>query len=162
MAEKFNKGSMVSMMRKPSQIKERWENYLKNSFKRFFYFIFSKIIIYVSGAWTLKEDLGILDYVMRNGTKWAKLARILKDRNEHQIKNRFFGLMAKFTLKPIIKIKREKQFLDQNLLLEAKKYFSEQRKEVLLILFFSFLIFFKDNGFLKFIHYIRQHKLLLF
>ena len=68
-----------------------------------------------------------MDYVLGYGTKWARLARILKDRNEHQIKNRFFGLMAGFMAKPIKRVKKEKQFLNQNLLLQAKMHFTTKK-----------------------------------
>lgn len=40
----YNKGSMVSMTRTSSQLKERWENTLKKSFKRFYFLNYFKII----------------------------------------------------------------------------------------------------------------------
>ena len=37
-AQLFNEGPMVTMIRTPAQIKERWENALKQNYKKFLIF----------------------------------------------------------------------------------------------------------------------------
>ena len=67
-----------------------------------------KIIIEYRGEWSLKEDLFILSFFEQNGSKWAKLSRNLQDRNEHNVKNRFFSLISKFLEMPIKIVKKKK------------------------------------------------------
>jgi len=63
-----------------------------------------------------------MNHVKINGTKWAQLAKVMEDRNDHQIKNRFFGLMCEFMSSPIKEIKRRKNYLKPELLEEAIVY----------------------------------------
>ena len=45
--------------------------------------------------WSFEEDIQLLKEFQKTPKKWAKISRNLVKRNEHQIKNRFIGLMAK-------------------------------------------------------------------
>ena len=80
-------------------------------------------MFFFRGEWNLYENLLILDFVKKNGTKWAQLSRILPDRNEHQLKNRFFGLLAKFLDESIKTIKKQRNYLNEGLLTQAENYF---------------------------------------
>ena len=77
----------------------------------------------LSGGWSKQEDLQILQFVLNNGTKWAKLSREMKNRTEHCVKNRFFGILAKYCLIPIKKIKKTLDYLNHGFLFEAIKYY---------------------------------------
>lgn len=112
---------MVSLIRRPAQLKERWQNTLKKSFKRLPLVLKLLILFSFRGDWTLEEDLSILQFVKANGTKWARLSRILDFRNEHTIKNRFFGLVSKHTTTPTKKVKESKNYLNSILLDEVIK-----------------------------------------
>ena len=64
-----------------------------------------------------------MQFVLNNGTKWAKLSREMKNRTEHCVKNRFFGILAKYCLIPIKKIKKTLDYLNHGFLFEAIKYY---------------------------------------
>ena len=46
----------------------------------------------------------------------------MKERTEHCLKNRFFGVMSKFSSIPIRKIKQDKSYLSKKLIEEALKF----------------------------------------
>lgn len=70
---------------------------------------------------------------MSIGTKWSRLAKSLKNRTEHAVKNRFFCLVGRKSSRPITQIKREKRYLESSLLeevlAEAVARVEERRKE---------------------------------
>lgn len=47
----------------------------------------------------------------------------MENRTEHCVKNRFFGILAKYCLIPIKKIKTSVDYLNANFLFEAIKYY---------------------------------------
>lgn len=47
----------------------------------------------------------------------------MENRTEHGVKNRFFGLLAKFCLIPIKKIKNEVNYLNTSFIHDAIKYY---------------------------------------
>lgn len=66
----------------------------------------------------MNEDLQILNFVMKNGTKWSRLTKILCNRTEHNLKNRFFSLLSIYFDMTIKKVKilinyRETQLLQK-------------------------------------------------
>lgn len=104
----------------PSQCAERWKNYLMKKYKKFFFYDFVIFITFNSrGEWTKEEDLKILSYVRKNGTKWSKLAKICPERTEHNVKNRFFSLLAKHFDSPILEIKERFNYTDPKTLTEV-------------------------------------------
>lgn len=118
-AAQFNEEMGIPHCKKASQCSERWKNVLANKCKKFvFNLSFTKIF---RGEWTKREDMTILDFVMKNGTKWSKLIRICPKRTEHNVKNRFFSLIAKHFDRPILKIKKSCNYLDLKVLEEVKQ-----------------------------------------
>lgn len=101
-----------------SQCCERWKNVLNKSCQRYpiayFLFIVYKFIILNlnSGNWTYEEDLRILTFAKYHGTRWSVLARKCPNRSEHNVKNRFFSLLAKYYNLQIAKIKKSINYLD--------------------------------------------------
>jgi len=73
------------------------------------------------GEWSLQEDLEILNFVLVNGFKWARIAKKIGGRTEHCIKNHFFGLISKYSSIPIRQIKQNKIYLNLNLIEETLK-----------------------------------------
>lgn len=70
---------------------------------------------------------------MKNGCKWAKISKLLVQRTEHVVKNRFFSLMALSTSVPIRRLKEEKLYLNQNLIIDSLAYhqdFIEQPRQI--------------------------------
>jgi hypothetical protein len=67
--------------RSPKQCRERWNNHLDPS--------------KVKGMWKREECLLMFEYVQEHGKKWASIVRLLKNRNEHSIKNKFNSLLKK-------------------------------------------------------------------
>lgn len=47
----------------------------------------------------------------------------MKNRTEHNVKNRFFGILGKYCLIPIKTIKKNFDYLNPNLILETIKYY---------------------------------------
>ena len=78
------------------------------------------------GEWELKEDLSILEFVHNHGSKWSILAKKLENRTEHSVKNRFFCLLSRNTSIPVVQIKQEKNYLDEDILVEMIKELKER------------------------------------
>ncbi|CAD8200528.1 unnamed protein product [Paramecium octaurelia] len=68
-------------IRTPKQIRERWMNYLNPDLNK--------------DQWMLKEDLIILNNVVKNGKKWSQISQQLNGRTENQVKNRYKSLIHK-------------------------------------------------------------------
>ncbi len=73
--------------------------------------------------WNLQEDLFILSFVKKNGSKWAKLSRHLQERNDHNVKNRFFALISEFLRMPIKFVKKNIDYLNEEVLRNAENFF---------------------------------------
>ena len=93
--------------------------YAKN-IKSFYFFNFLLNIFWIfRGEWTQEEDLHILTYVKENGSKWNQMAKICLERTEHNIKNRFFSLVANHFNTSIKKIKENYNYTDPNIIEEV-------------------------------------------
>ncbi|CAD8194786.1 unnamed protein product [Paramecium pentaurelia] len=68
-------------IRTPKQIRERWMNYLNPELNK--------------DQWMIKEDLIILNNVVKNGKKWSQISQQLNGRTENQVKNRYKSLIHK-------------------------------------------------------------------
>ncbi|CAD8189829.1 unnamed protein product [Paramecium octaurelia] len=68
-------------IRTPKQIRERWMNYLNPELNK--------------EQWLLKEDLIVLNSVVKNGKKWSQISQQLNGRTENQVKNRYKSLIHK-------------------------------------------------------------------
>ena len=80
------------------------------------------------GEWKKEEDLDILEFVSKNGTKWVRISEKLKYRTEHSVKNRFFSLISNFMEIPIKKIKKEVNYINKGLI-EMAIYFYKSNLE---------------------------------
>ena len=60
------------------------------------------------GEWSLEEDLYILEAIIENGKKWAKISKTLEGRTENAVKNRFITLVRHYNKVNNNKKKREK------------------------------------------------------
>lgn len=64
-----------------------------------------------------------MNFASKNeATKWSKLAKIIQDRTEHSLKNRFFTLLSIYSGIAIRKLKKEKAYLTTSLIEEAISY----------------------------------------
>ena len=77
-AEEFNKLSDTSVYRHSKQCRERWINHLDPSIKR--------------GEWNDEDDVKLLMGVVQIGRKWSEIAKLLGDRTENAVKNRWHSL----------------------------------------------------------------------
>ena len=105
-SNEFNEFPFISQIRTPAHCQERWKNTLKTEYHR--------------GNWNAKDDEKILDFVMKFGTKWSKLAKMFNGRTEHNIKNRFFSILSRELEKPIREIKRKINYRSQKVLGKVK------------------------------------------
>lgn len=67
----------------PKSVRERWLSHLNP--------------IITKDEWNHIEDLYILNYVLENGKKWSKISKLLLNRSEHAVKNRYNSLIFKST-----------------------------------------------------------------
>ena len=95
--------------------------------------IFEKIKLKKLGeTGPIEEDLCIVDHVMRFGTQWARIARKLDNRTEHNAKNRFFGILSRYLEIPIIKIKKQLNYLNPILLDEVIRNYIKEGEDLIL------------------------------
>ena len=96
----------------------------------FFYFIFKKIDLSCRGKWKTEEDIQIIRFVVEEGTKWSKLAKMLVNRTEHNTKNRFFSILSRFISVPIRKLKKTKNYWNKEVLKNIiQKLLTAEEKE---------------------------------
>ena len=118
---------MVSITRTPAQLKERWENTLKKTFKKYNHSLKVKKttlkLTEIRGNWSLQDDMFILNFAEINGTKWAQISRYLSDRTEHNVKNRFFALISEFLQLPIKKVKKKIDYANRELIRNTMTFF---------------------------------------
>ena len=82
-AEKINSAFKNGAFRQSRQCRERWFNYVDTSIKR--------------GKWSFEEDLELMRVFVKVGKKWSAIAKLLGDRTENAVKNRWKSLIRKET-----------------------------------------------------------------
>ena len=82
-AEKINSTFKNGAFRHSRQCRERWINYVDPAIKR--------------GKWTYEEDLELMKSFIKLGKKWSAIAKVLGDRTENAVKNRWKSLIRKET-----------------------------------------------------------------
>ena len=93
-----------------------------------FSFLIVLFIFYskIRGDWTYYEDFVILNFACFYGSKWSKISKILNDRTEHSVKNRFFSILSNCMQIPIRKIKRNIDYLNKKLLAQIILFYNFQ------------------------------------
>ena len=82
-AAELNARCNSQVYRHGKQCRERWINHLDPAINR--------------GPWTDEEDLRMLKYFLTvGGKKWADISKMMKDRTENSVKNRWNSLYKKF------------------------------------------------------------------
>lgn len=76
------KQTSTKSFRKPKAIRERWLSHINPD-------IIKYKTTYRRKDWTLEEDLILFEKVEEIGKKWAKIAKCLKNKSEHSVKNRY-------------------------------------------------------------------------
>ena len=69
----------------------------------------------------------IIKFVMGNGTKWSKLAKLFTNRTEHNVKNRFFSILSHSTILTIRKIKKLGNYRNKEMLVSILSNLSQQK-----------------------------------
>jgi len=82
-SEKINSTFKSGTFRHSRQCRERWINYVDPQVKR--------------GKWTFEEDLELMKTFIKVGKKWSSIAKLLGDRTENAVKNRWKSLIRKET-----------------------------------------------------------------
>jgi len=75
--------------------------------------------------------LRIISFVRNYGTKWSHLAKLIEERTEHDLKNRFFGILARELSMPIRKIKKSINYRNIDLLenlMKTIQYLIDQKQ----------------------------------
>lgn len=95
-------------MRTGRQCRDRWVHHLNPKFCRV--------------PWSVDEDLKILRFVMENGKKWAQLSKIMENRNEDSIRNRFIKLIKSYRKKEkTVHIKKSNYKMFSKMVIELDK-----------------------------------------
>jgi hypothetical protein len=78
--ELFLRGDRIAY-KSAKSCRERWFNYVDPA---------------LSKEWTPEEDRTVMEFVRREGKKWALISnRLSHAKNEHMVKNRFYSLLKK-------------------------------------------------------------------
>ena len=97
-SDEFNKEIQhLSCYKTEKQCKERWFNHLCPFLKKCYFFnnyIIKKRPFFLRESWSLEEDIKLLAESLKTPKKWSLIARKMRTRNCHQIKNRFITLLA--------------------------------------------------------------------
>ena len=92
--------------------RERWNNYLTPDLKKFIINFTSLINTKKKrGIWLSKEDIDLLEKVIRIGKKWSEISRITPGRTENGVKNRFNSLMKKWLKKHSYSLSTEEEVI---------------------------------------------------
>lgn len=81
-AAEVNQRAGNEFLRTGKQCSERWTNHLDPNVNR--------------GAWTEEEDIKLFRCFLQTGKKWSELSKMIENRTENAVKNRFNSLMKKF------------------------------------------------------------------
>lgn len=80
MAKRLFIESTRKYFRTPKQCRERWMNHLDP--------------LKLKSKWTINEDFSLIDLVLKEGKKWAMIAKTMGNiRTEHMVKNRYNSLL---------------------------------------------------------------------
>lgn len=80
MAKRLFIESNRKYFRTPKQCRERWMNHLDP--------------LKLKSKWTINEDFSLIDLVLKEGKKWAMIAKTMGNiRTEHMVKNRYNSLL---------------------------------------------------------------------
>jgi len=64
---------------------------------------------YPRSEWSLEEELDLIGKIKEFGKKWSKIAKVLGNRSEHIVKNRFNKIKQKYE-KQIEKMNKRNKF----------------------------------------------------
>lgn len=81
-AAEVNQKSGSDVLRTGKQCRERWTNHLDPNINR--------------GAWTEEEDMRLLQCFLLHGKRWSEISKLIDNRTENAVKNRFNSLMKKY------------------------------------------------------------------
>lgn len=70
-------------LKTPNELRERWVNHLNPSIRK--------------DKWLPEEDAKLLRFYQECGPKWSVIAKLMRNRNEHMVKNRFVSLKRRWT-----------------------------------------------------------------
>jgi hypothetical protein len=89
-ARELNKKACQSskVFRQGKQCRERWINHLDPSINK--------------GAWTSEEDVKLLSAVVKLGKKWSEISKMLVNRTENSVKNRWKSLLKKYRAEHVL------------------------------------------------------------
>lgn len=71
-----------SCFKSPNELRERWLNHLNPTIRK--------------EKWSPEEDMKLLKYYQECGSKWSVIAKLMRNRNEHMVKNRFVSLKRRW------------------------------------------------------------------
>lgn len=57
--------------------------------------MYIEVVIAFRNEWSRQEDIKLMSLHLEFHKEWAKIARAFPGRTQHQIKNRFFSVLAK-------------------------------------------------------------------
>ena len=63
----------------------------------------------------------IISFVENHGTNWSRLTSFMPDRTEHNLKNRFFSLISRYSSIPIRQVKKSMRYLNSAFLMGVKE-----------------------------------------
>jgi hypothetical protein len=89
-ARELNKkaSQTTKVFRQGKQCRERWINHLDPSINK--------------GAWTMEEDVKLLTAVVKLGKKWSEISKMLLNRTENSVKNRWKSLLKKYKAEHVL------------------------------------------------------------